>query len=117
MLHVTCSLERDTYGLATIRDPSKKKGGSPDGLPPKPAESEFIAETARNCVDDPVQHGLGQGAVVAFIDRDVACLVIGQDVLREVAVKGPGMGLIQCGNEGCLIGRKTGMRQCSAKRT
>jgi hypothetical protein len=60
---------------------------------------------------------LGKCAVIALVDRDVTCLVIGQDVLREVAVKGPGMGLIQGGNEGCLIGGGNQQRQCSVKRT
>ena len=65
--------------------------------------SDFIAQLSRHCVDDPVQHGLGQCAVIALIDRDVTCLTIGQDILGEVAVKGPGMSLVECGNEGCLI--------------
>src|SRR5690606_14460778 len=90
-------------------EPSKRKGGSPGGLPPCVIGSGFVAQLAWHCFDDTVQHGLRQSIVITLVDRDVAGAFVDQHVLGEVAVKGPDMRLIQRGNESGLVGADTRM--------
>lgn len=77
---------------------SKEKVRAPcrtDALRGADQPLELITQLAPNSVDNPPLEISRQRAIVTLIDNQIACLPIGQDVLGEVAVLGPGMGLIE----------------------
>src|SRR3546814_8563890 len=53
--------------------------------------SELVGHPAPCRVDDPVDHRLTQCAIIPFIYGEVAQLIVLDDMLVEVAVKGPAL--------------------------
>src|SRR3546814_15911015 len=77
--------------------------------------SELVGHPAPCRVDDPVDHRLTQCAIIPFIYGEVAQLIVLDDMLVEVAVKGPALcarNRGEVGGIGSQIGRASVGKEC-----
>jgi hypothetical protein len=56
---------------------------------PVTIRSMFVDHFARHGIDHSVHQMLRQSTVIAFVDDDISTLMVGQNILVEVAVKRP----------------------------
>ena len=74
--------------------------------------SMFVDHLAWYCINHSVHQMLRKSAIIAFVDDDISSLMIGQNILIEVAVKRPGDRTIMRCNHCLLVGLAIGNGKC-----
>ena len=74
--------------------------------------SMFVDHFAGHGIDHAVHKMLRQSAIITFVNDDISSLMIGQNILIEVAVKRPGYSAIVSCNHGLLVGQYIGNGKC-----